>query len=232
MKKFILTIFLLTLFVPLFAEGEKYHLNLYGFYEESKDDNYLYTIKLKSKYDYNTKIYNVTSPKILNMEEYEEMLAHLIEATNTTIDKADIPLYYTQFTLIYKLRNENQDFEKYRMTDGYIDDLSLAIDLIKEHPYYKDKVVLPVKVELTKTTENEKDFLEKLEDFFNPDKNPPIAVLYFVLFITFVIVYPIQLLIVLVGLIFHLFKQKRTVKYLLFPYGFILVLKNMYKELK
>lgn len=72
----------------------------------------------------------------------------------------------------------------------------------------------------------------KIKDFFNPEENVFIGIVYILLIITFCFVYPIQIIIVITGLLFHLFKQKQTVKYLLIPYGFICILRNYYKELK
>ena len=247
MKKFILTIFFLTLFMPLFAEGEKYHLNLDTIGYEDLTDTYGYRIQLKREYDYKPKEYIVTSKKIFTLEEYKEVLSHLIEKTQTsTYNKVKTkPIYYIEFA-----REIKKKYPEYKD----MDDLELTKLMIKEHPVYKDQVVYPMtrkiknaeennikldgnywkkfSQEMDMNTTNEENKNKKIKDFFNPDKNPPIVVLYMILFITFVIVYPIQILIVLIGLIFHLFKQKRTVKYLLIPYGFILVLKNMYKELK
>ena len=45
-------------------------------------------------------------------------------------------------------------------------------------------------------------------------------------------VYLIQIIILVIGLIFNLFKTKQTVKYLIIPFGFLLILVNKYKQLK
>lgn len=76
-----------------------------------------------------------------------------------------------------------------------------------------------------------KTYTEKLKDFFDPEKNIFVGVIVFLLLITFIFVYPIQILILIIGLLFHLFKDKRNIKYLLIPYGFIYILKNRYKSL-
>ena len=246
MKKLILIIFCLTLFMPLFAEGEKYHLNLLssaGIYEDSTD-TYGYKIELEGSYDYKTHQYIVTSKKILTLEEYNEMLNHLIEKARIYKPKSK-PLYYTEFAR--KIRIKAPEYKD-------MDDLSLTKLMIKEHPIYENKVVYPmtkkqqnteknntetqdsgVKLDKSKfdmTTAHKVNKYETLKDFFNPEKNIVIAIIYLLLMITFFLVYPIQILIVIIGLLFHLFKEKQTVKYLLIPYGFIFILKKIYKELK
>lgn len=248
MKKFILTIFLLMFFMPLFAEGEKYHLNL-GKYTtidyEDLTDIYGYRIQLKREYDYEPKEYIVTSKKILTLEEYNEMLSHLIAKTETsTYNKIKTkPIYYIEFAR--KIKNKYSEYKD-------MDDLELTKLMINEHPVYKDQVVYPmtkkqnntnqdtgIKIDKSKydmdsaqTYKEETNSYEKIKDFFNPEKNPFIALFYILLIISFCFIYPIQIIIVLIGLFFHLFKQKQTVKYLLIPYGFICILRNYYKELK
>ena len=54
-----------------------------------------------------------------------------------------------------------------------------------------------------------------------------IVLLFFILF-----VYCIQIIILIIGLIFNLFKTKQSVKYLIIPFGFLLILVNKYKQLK
>ena len=54
-----------------------------------------------------------------------------------------------------------------------------------------------------------------------------IALFCFVIF-----VYILQILILIIGLIFNLFKTKQAVKYLIIPFGFLLILINKYKNLK
>ena len=54
-----------------------------------------------------------------------------------------------------------------------------------------------------------------------------IALLCFV-----VVVYILQILILIIGLIFNLFKTKQAVKYLIIPFGFFLILINKYNNLK
>ena len=66
------------------------------------------------------------------------------------------------------------------------------------------------------------------------DRSPvffAVVILGIFLYIT-IPIYLLQLAIVTIGLIFRLFKEKQTVKYLLIPYGFICILRNYYKELK
>ena len=53
-----------------------------------------------------------------------------------------------------------------------------------------------------------------------------------VLFCFMVFVYLIQIIILVIGLVFNLFKTKQTVKYLIIPFGFLLILVNKYKQLK
>ena len=45
-------------------------------------------------------------------------------------------------------------------------------------------------------------------------------------------IYLLQVIVVIFGLFFRLFKQKQTVKCLLVPFGFLLLLSNIYKGLK
>ena len=47
-----------------------------------------------------------------------------------------------------------------------------------------------------------------------------------------IFVYCIQIIILVIGLAFNLFKTKQTVKYLIIPFGFLLILVNKYKQLK
>lgn len=54
-----------------------------------------------------------------------------------------------------------------------------------------------------------------------------IVLLFFIAF-----VYCIQIIILIIGLLFNLFKTKQSVKYLLIPFGFLLILVNKYKQLK
>ena len=54
-----------------------------------------------------------------------------------------------------------------------------------------------------------------------------IVLLFFIFF-----VYCIQIIILIIGLIFNLFKTKQSVKYLIIPFGFLLILVNKYKQLK
>lgn len=54
-----------------------------------------------------------------------------------------------------------------------------------------------------------------------------IVLLFFIAF-----VYCIQIIILIIGLVFNLFKTKQSVKYLLIPFGFLLILVNKYKQLK
>jgi len=53
-----------------------------------------------------------------------------------------------------------------------------------------------------------------------------------VLFCFAIFVYLIQIIILIIGLVFNLFKTKQTVKYLIIPFGFLLILVNKYKQLK
>ena len=53
-----------------------------------------------------------------------------------------------------------------------------------------------------------------------------------ILFCFVVAVYLLQILILIIGLIFNLFKTKQAVKYLIIPFGFVLILINKYKNLK
>lgn len=53
-----------------------------------------------------------------------------------------------------------------------------------------------------------------------------------VLFCFIAFVYLIQIIILIIGLVFNLFKTKQTVKYLIIPFGFLLILVNKYKQLK
>ena len=53
-----------------------------------------------------------------------------------------------------------------------------------------------------------------------------------ILFCFIVFVYLIQIVVLVIGLVFNLFKTKQTVKYLIIPFGFLLILVNKYKQLK
>ena len=50
-------------------------------------------------------------------------------------------------------------------------------------------------------------------------------------YVTF-FVYAFQIILAIVGMLFHFIKEKQSIKNLLIPYGFIFTLKNYYKELK
>lgn len=50
-------------------------------------------------------------------------------------------------------------------------------------------------------------------------------------YVTF-FVYVFQIILAIVGMLFHFIKEKQSIKNLLVPYGFIFTLKNYYKELK
>ena len=52
------------------------------------------------------------------------------------------------------------------------------------------------------------------------------------LFCLIAFVYFIQIIILVIGLAFNLFKTKQSVKYLIIPFGFLLILVNKYKNLK
>ena len=54
-----------------------------------------------------------------------------------------------------------------------------------------------------------------------------IVLLFFVIFVYF-----IQIMVLIIGLIFNLFKTKQSVKYLIIPFGFLMILVDKYKSLK
>ena len=78
------------------------------------------------------------------------------------------------------------------------------------------------------------DYLEGLwANFLYDMSNYSLIVqILIVLFCFMVFVYLIQIVILVIGLIFNLFKTKQTVKYLIIPFGFFLILVNKYKNLK
>ena len=78
------------------------------------------------------------------------------------------------------------------------------------------------------------DLSELFDWFFEEEQNLLAYINIFIGIIWCVIlsIYAIQIIIVISGLCFNLFKQKLTVKYLLIPFGFLFILKDMYKELK
>ena len=78
------------------------------------------------------------------------------------------------------------------------------------------------------------DYLESLWANFLYDMSnyPVITQILIALFCFVVFVYCIQIVILIIGLIFNLFKTKQSVKYLIIPFGFLLILVNKYKQLK
>ncbi len=78
------------------------------------------------------------------------------------------------------------------------------------------------------------DYLESLWATFLYDmSNYSVVVQILIVLLFFVIfVYFIQIIILIIGLAFNLFKTKQTVKYLIIPFGFLLILVNKYKQLK
>lgn len=82
------------------------------------------------------------------------------------------------------------------------------------------------------------DYLESLWDSFLYDMSNYSLVIFLIVHILIVLlffvvfVYCIQIIILIIGLIFNLFKTKQSAKYLLIPFGFILILVNKYKSLK
>ena len=78
------------------------------------------------------------------------------------------------------------------------------------------------------------DYLESFWDslFYEISSYPIVIQLLIVLLCFIVFVYLIQIIILITGLIFNLFKTKQTVKYLIIPFGFLLILVNKYKQLK
>jgi hypothetical protein len=78
------------------------------------------------------------------------------------------------------------------------------------------------------------DYLESFWDslFYEISSYPVIVQILIALFCFMVFVYLIQIIILVIGLGFNLFKTKQTVKYLIIPFGFLLILVNKYKQLK
>ena len=78
------------------------------------------------------------------------------------------------------------------------------------------------------------DYLEGFWDslFYEVSSYPVIVQILIVLFCFIVFVYLIQIIVLVIGLVFNLFKTKQTVKYLIIPFGFLLILVNKYKQLK
>lgn len=78
------------------------------------------------------------------------------------------------------------------------------------------------------------DYLESLWDslFYEISSYSLITQILIALFCFVIFVYLIQIIILIIGLIFNLFKNKQSVKYLLIPFGFLLILVNKYKQLK
>lgn len=78
------------------------------------------------------------------------------------------------------------------------------------------------------------DYLEGLwANFLYDMSNYSLIVqILIVLFCFVVFVYLIQIIVLVIGLIFNLFKTKQAVKYLIIPFGFLLILVNKYKQLK
>ena len=78
------------------------------------------------------------------------------------------------------------------------------------------------------------DYLEGLwANFLYDMSNYSLIVqILIVLFCFAIFVYLIQIIILIIGLVFNLFKTKQTVKYLIIPFGFLLILVNKYKNLK
>ena len=78
------------------------------------------------------------------------------------------------------------------------------------------------------------DYLEGLwANFLYDMSNYSLIVqILIVLFCFIAFVYLIQIVILVIGLVFNLFKIKQTVKYLIIPFGFFLILINKYKKLK
>ncbi len=78
------------------------------------------------------------------------------------------------------------------------------------------------------------DYLESLWATFLYDmSNYSVVVQILIVLLFFVIfVYFIQIVILVIGLAFNLFKTKQSVKYLIIPFGFLLILVNKYKQLK
>ena len=78
------------------------------------------------------------------------------------------------------------------------------------------------------------DYLESFWDslFYEISSYPIVIQLLIVLLCFIVFVYLIQIIILITGLIFNLFKTKQTVKYLIIPFGFLLILVNRYKQLE
>ena len=78
------------------------------------------------------------------------------------------------------------------------------------------------------------DYLESFWDslFYEISSYPIIVQILIALFCFMVFVYCVQIVILIIGLAFNLFKTKQSVKYLIIPFGFLLILINKYKQLK
>jgi len=78
------------------------------------------------------------------------------------------------------------------------------------------------------------DYLENLwNSLFYEVSSYSVVVQILIVFLCFVVlVYILQIAILIIGLIFNLFKTKQTVKYLIIPFGFLYILVNKYKQLK
>lgn len=78
------------------------------------------------------------------------------------------------------------------------------------------------------------DYLESLwANFLYDMSNYSLIVQILIALFCFVIfVYLVQIIILVIGLVFNLFKTKQSVKYLIIPFGFLLILVNKYKNLK
>lgn len=78
------------------------------------------------------------------------------------------------------------------------------------------------------------DYLENLwNSLFYEVSSYSVVVQILIVFLCFVVlVYILQIAILIIGLIFNLFKTKQTVKYLIIPFGFLYIFVNKYKQLK
>ena len=78
------------------------------------------------------------------------------------------------------------------------------------------------------------DYLESFWDslFYEISSYPVIVQALIALFCFIAVVYFIQIVILITGLAFNLFKTKQSVKFLIIPFGFLLILVNKYKQLK
>ena len=78
------------------------------------------------------------------------------------------------------------------------------------------------------------DYLENLwNSLFYEVSSYSVVVQILIVFLCFVVlIYILQIAILIIGLIFNLFKTKQTVKYLIIPFGFLYILVNKYKQLK